>query len=119
MPASGARSWRSAGSEPLPELGKLHDAAAVRERSGMVYRWGADRRSPHFTLDESRLTAVASYVADGTRGTYPDLKIPYHRRWRHFSAGGGDRSSELAARGEAGGLQRARIAVDSPTGRVL
>jgi hypothetical protein len=50
----------------------LHDAAAVRERCGMVYRWVADGRSPHFTLDESRLTAVASYVAGVTRDTYPD-----------------------------------------------
>ena len=76
----------------------LHDAAAVRERCGMVYRWVADGRSPHFTLDESRLTAVAGYVADVTRDAYPDLKIPYHSRWRHFSAGGVDRWGELAAR---------------------
>ena len=55
----------------------------------------ADGRSPHFTLDESRLAAVAGYVADVTREAYPDLKIPYHSRWRHFSAGGVDRWSEL------------------------
>ncbi len=119
MPVSGARSWRSARSGPLPELGKLHDAAAVRERCSMVYRWVADGRSPHFTLDESRLTAVASYVADVTRDAYPDLKIPYHSRWRHFSAGGVDRWSELAARVGAGALERARIAVDLATVSVL
>jgi len=102
MPASGARSWRSARSGPLPELGKLHDAAAVRERCGMVYRWVAEGRSPHFTRD-----------------AYPDLKIPYHSRWRHFSAGGVDRWSELAARIGAGALERARIAVDLATVSVL
>ena len=85
----------------------------------MVYRWVADGRSPHFTLDESRLAAVAGYVADVTREAYPDLKIPYHSRWRHFSAGGIDRWSELAARSDADALERARIAVDLATVSVL
>ena len=57
-------------------LAKLNAAAAVRERCGMVHRWVADGRSPHFTLDESRLAVVAAYVADVTREAYPVLKIP-------------------------------------------
>ena len=55
----------------LAELGTLHDVAAVRERCNMVYRWVADGRSPHFTLDESRLAAVAGYVADITPRPIP------------------------------------------------
>ncbi|HEY6704051.1 MAG TPA: DUF1688 family protein, partial [Xanthobacteraceae bacterium] len=78
----------------------------------MVRRWVADGRSRYFTLDESRLEAVATYVADVTREAYPDLKIPYHSRWRHFSAGGIDRWNELAARIDADATERARIAVD-------
>ena len=74
----------------------------------MVYRWVADGRSRHFTLDESRLPAVAGYVADVTREAYPDLKIPYHSRWRHFSAGGVDRWGELAARIATQTLSNAR-----------
>jgi hypothetical protein len=99
-------------SGPLPDLAKLNDATAVRQRCGMVRRWVADGRSRYFTLDESRLEAVAAYVADVTREAYPDLKIPYHSRWRHFSAGGIDRWNELAARIDAGATERARIAVD-------
>jgi hypothetical protein len=114
-----APSWSSDRDGSLTELGTLHDVAAVRERCNMVYRWVADGRSPHFTLDESRLTAVAGYVADVTREAYPDLKIPYHSRWRHFSAGGVDRWSELAARIDAAALERARIAVDLATVSVL
>ena len=83
-------------SGPAPELARLYDAAAVRERCRLVQRWVADGRSPHFTLDESRLAAVAAYVAEVTRAAYPDLTIPYHSRWRHFSAGGIDRWSALA-----------------------
>jgi hypothetical protein len=99
-------------------LAKLNDAAAVRERCGMVHRWVADGRSPYFALDASRLPAVAAYVADVTREAYPDLKIPYHSRWRHFSAGGIDRWGELAARNEDR-LERARMAADLATVSVL
>jgi hypothetical protein len=100
-------------------LAKLNDAAAVRERCAMVHRWVTDGRSPYFALDESRLGAVAAYVADVTREAYPDLKIPYHSRWRHFSAGGIDRWGELAARSDADRFERARMAADLATVSVL
>ena len=104
---------------PRPELAKLRNAAAVRERCGMVHRWVADGRSPHFLLDESRLDAVATYVADVTREAYPDLRIPYHSRWRHFSIGGVDRWGALAADLHPDPIERARIAVDLATVSVL
>jgi hypothetical protein len=110
---------RSSGSESVLDLAKLRDAAAVRERCHMVYRWVAEGRSPHFTLDEDRLGTVAAYVADVTRDAYPDLKIPYHSRWRHFSAGGIDRWSSLAARIDTDPIARARTAVDLATVSVL
>jgi Protein of unknown function (DUF1688) len=119
--AAGARA-RSRGapqSNSGPDLGKLRTAAAVRERCGTVCRWVADGRSPHFTLEQHRLGAVADYVADVTRAAYPDLSIPYHSRWRHFSAGGIDRWNELAAHLEADPIERARIAVDLATVSVL
>ena len=85
----------------------------------MVHRWVADGRSPHFTLDEGKLAAVAGYVAEVTRAAYPDLNIPYHSRWRHFSAGGIDRWSPLAAASGADRIEQARIAVDLATVSVL
>ena len=118
MPVSG-QVLAPAKSGPLPQLAGLHDVKAVRERCGMVHRYVADGRSPHFTLDESRLAAVAAYVADVTREAYPDLKIPYHSRWRHFSAGGIDRWSALAARLDVDPIERARIAVNLATVSVL
>ena len=93
MPASSRTQAPVSESRPAPELARLRDAAAVRERCAAVHRFVADGRSPHFTLDQSRLAAVAAYVADVTREAYPDLTIPYHSRWRHFSAGGVDRWS--------------------------
>lgn len=114
-----ARSGEVPQSNSVPDLGKLRTATAVRERCGMVCRWVVDERSPHFILDQDRLGAVADYVADVTRAAYPDLSIPYHSRWRHFSAGGIDRWHELAAHLEADAIERARIAVDLATVSVL
>src|SRR5215467_8935555 len=101
------------------ELIELLTSAAIRERCGLVHRWVAEGRSPHFFLDESRLPRVADYVAEVTRAAYPDLKIPYHSRWRHFAAGGVDRWGELAARIDAHAIERGRIAVDLATVSVL
>jgi hypothetical protein len=93
-------------------LMELRDIDAVRERCRMVHDWVAAGRSPNFTLDRDRLEAVAGYVADVTRANYPDLQIPYHSRWRHFSAGGIDRWNELAAAADGDAAERARMAID-------
>jgi Protein of unknown function (DUF1688) len=110
---------QSAGQEPRHPLGRLRELATVRERCSLVRDWVADGRSPYFILDETRLGAVADYVADATREAYPDLAIPYHSRWRHFSAGGVDRWSELVKRIEGGPVERARSAVDLAVVSVL
>ena len=104
---------------PPPEIAGLRSAAAVRERASTVARWVADGHSLYFTLDESRLDAVAAYVAEVTRAAYPDLAIPYHSRWRHFCAGGVDRWKELAESMRVHPLERARMAVDLITVSVL
>jgi len=104
---------------PPPSLARLHGAAAVRERCRMVHRFVADGRSPHFALDESQLATIAAYVAEVTRAAYPDLRIPYHSRWRHFCAGGIDRWGTLAAAIDADRVEQARTAVDLATVSVL
>jgi hypothetical protein len=85
----------------------------------MVRQWVMDGRSRHFTVDESRLGAVADYVAEITRKAYPDLAIPYHSRWRHFCAGGVDRWSELSKLINREPVERARSAVDLAVVSVL
>src|SRR5712691_11123712 len=116
-PAAHAPSLTSRASSP--ELARLYRAAAVRERCRLVHRFVADGRSPHFSLDESKLPAIAAYVAEVTRAAYPDLTIPYHSRWRHFCAGGIDRWERLAQTLAADRTERARIAVDLATVSVL
>jgi len=89
----------------LSEASALHEAvrrlrspATIRERCARISATVARGASAHFTVDRSRLPAVARRVATLTRKRFPDLKIPYHSRWRHFEAGGVDRKAELDAR---------------------
>src|SRR5262245_20940802 len=85
----------------------------------MVRDWVAGGRSSHFALDETRLGAVAAYVADVTRESYPGLNIPDHSRWRHFAAGGVDRWNMLAGRIHEDAVELARVAADLATVSVL
>ena len=69
----------------------LLTAAAVRERAHQLLQAGLDGRLEHFTVDLDRLDACADEVVATIREAYPSLDIPFHARWRHFSAGGHDR----------------------------
>jgi hypothetical protein len=93
------------------ELIALRSAAAVRERCARVYDWVAAGRSRLFTLDETKLDDAAALVAEVTRASCPDLAIPPHSRWRHFSAGGRDRWAALPL-GALDARERARTAID-------
>jgi hypothetical protein len=57
------------------------------------------------------LPPAADLVAEVTRESYPTLDVPFHARWRHFSAWGKDRWAPLAA-GFADSAARARAAFD-------
>ena len=76
----------------------LRSPATIRERCAAIAAAVSAGRSEHFTLDRTALPAVAARVARLTRERYPDLKVPFHSRWRHFEAGGIDRKAELDAR---------------------
>ncbi len=78
-------------------LGRLRDPATIRARCAAITRAVEEGRSGWFRLDRSRLPEVARRVAALTRERFPDLRIPYHSRWRHFEAGGVDRKAELDA----------------------
>ncbi len=78
-------------------LAALRDPATIRARCAAVTRAVEEGRSGWFKIDRSALPAVAHEVATLTRERFPDLKIPYHSRWRHFEAGGVDRKGELDA----------------------
>ena len=75
----------------------LLSAAAVRERAHEMLAAGLGGALQHFTVDLGSLTASAHVVSEMIRVTYPDLKVPFHARWRHFVLGGRDLWAERAA----------------------
>lgn len=79
-------------SDPLEAL---WDPATIRRRCAAITHAVDEGRSGHFRIDRSRLADAALRVATITRERFPDLRIPYHSRWRHFEAGGIDRKAEL------------------------
>lgn len=78
-------------------IAPLRSTVTVRERCGNILRAVEEGRSRHFTLNRAQLDEVARRVEHVTRQNYPELRIPYHSRWRHFEAGGVDRKAELDA----------------------
>ena len=73
----------------------LRSTTAIRERARHLLRRARNGDSAWFSVDDLALAAAAAEVADVTRTRYPDLKIPFHSRWRHFEAGGIDRRTNL------------------------
>jgi hypothetical protein len=92
-----------------PDPDYILTAAAVRERCGLVYAAAVRGETPHFRLHEERLDDAARLVAEMTRRNYPDLRVPFHSRWRHFAAGGIDRAALVAPGADRAETARARI----------
>lgn len=83
---------------PVPEFStarSLLSARAVRARAETLLKAGLDGQLDHFVVDLDRLGPCADAVVETIREAYPDLAIPYHARWRHFSVGGFERWGSL------------------------
>jgi Protein of unknown function (DUF1688) len=76
-------------------ISTLFQTSTTRTRARTLLARARAGQSAHFTVHDDALPSVASLVAQTTRSRYPDLKIPYHSRWRHFEAGGMDRRAWL------------------------
>ena len=96
--------------EEREEAAALLSAVAVRERCGLVFTAAERGETRHFRVAPARLDEAVRRVADITRRRYPGLAVPYHSRWRHFSAGGVDRAALVAA--GAGRAEAARARID-------
>ncbi|MDB5799689.1 MAG: uracil phosphoribosyltransferase [Rhodocyclales bacterium] len=113
MKADAPSAWHT----PVPPdhpAAALLGAQAVRTRCAAVMSWVEQGRSAHFTWHAERLAETARYVTETIRLQYPDLKVPYHSRNRHFEAGGVDRWRKLVRRYELDTdvHERARVAID-------
>jgi hypothetical protein len=105
MPASASSTASSASHHPLAALRR---PGTIRLRCAAIVRAVEDNVSPHFRLDRAHLPALAERVAALIERRFPTLEIPLHSRWRHFNAGGTDRTAELACL--LAGRDRAEVA---------
>ena len=85
-------------SQPAGAAAVLRSTKAIRERAQVLLHRARTGDSAWFSVDDDSLVGAAAEVADLTRARYPDLRIPFHSRWRHFEAGGVDRKAELDGR---------------------
>ena len=106
---------------PADAVAYLRTPVAIRERCNQIFAAGERGELRHFRLDLDRLPGCARYVLAVIRDNYPDLAVPYHARWRHFTVGGIDRWGALAAARLAGAdpLEVARIRFDLAVVSVL
>lgn len=96
----------------------LRSTEAVRARSRLLFDAAKAGTLSHARLNLEKLDAAAEYVARAIRENYPDLRVPYHSRWRHFDAGR-DRWGALRSAIEGDAVERAVAAADLAVVSVL
>ena len=94
-------------------IAELRSTQTIRKHAQGLLARARRGESPWFSVNDGALVTAATLVAELTQARYPDLKIPYHSRWRHFEAGGVDRSRQLdSTLGEVSASEKARARID-------
>jgi hypothetical protein len=73
----------------------LFSTAAIRERCGQVMALAEKNQLEHFILNSAAIEQVVELVREEILRNYPQLDVPVHSRWRHFSVGGVPREGRL------------------------
>jgi hypothetical protein len=88
----------------------LLSAVAVRERAHELLAIALAGGLAEWRVDLDRLAGAADLTADVVRDSYPDLRVPFHARWRHFTDAGRDLWAEAAKPSDP--VERGRVAFD-------
>lgn len=68
---------------------------AVRRRAHHFLDLARKNTLANFTIDENLLPAASAHVIRLLNARFPDRKVPFHARWRHFLVQGVDRADIL------------------------
>jgi hypothetical protein len=68
----------------------LLSASAVRARAHEMLAAALAGEVAEWRVDLARLEVAADLTAQVVREAYPDLSVPFHARWRHFTVAGHD-----------------------------
>jgi hypothetical protein len=90
----------------------LLSTRAIREKAAQVFELTKAGQGS-FTFHPDKMAPTIDFVMQIIRKNYPDMKVPFHSRWRHFTAGGIDRAEQLdSVISSADAMERARIKLD-------
>lgn len=82
-------------------LEEMRSPQTIRARARELLGLGIRGELDHFEVDLTRMEPTGDFVCGVIRDNYRYLtQIPYHSRWRHFSAGGIDRTAAWRKRNE-------------------
>lgn len=87
----------------LEDVQKLRHPRTIRERCQLVLQKALEGGTG-FSVDLDAMSDVVAKVKEVTTRQYPDFKVPFHSRWRHFEAGGHDRVGELRSKFQEMGM---------------
>lgn len=93
----------------------LLTAGAVRARAHELLAIAQADGLTEWRLDLPRLEGAADLTAQVVRENYPDLKVPFHARWRHFTAAGRDLWAEADKPDDPKALARAAFDLVIPS----
>jgi len=97
------------------EAHRLLTAAAVRERAHEMLAIAEADGLAEWRVDLPRMEAAAGLTAETVRANYPDLKVPFHARWRHFVVDGRDLWAEREKPSDPAELGRAAFDLVIPS----
>lgn len=94
-------------------LQTLRAPSTIRERCNELLALAQVDQLTHFRFHEDRLPIAVGYVCDTITNAYPQGRIPFHSRWRHFAPDGTDRwQAVIAQQAPVSVAERARSAFD-------
>ncbi|WP_334162577.1 DUF1688 family protein [Phenylobacterium sp.] len=93
----------------------LLSAAAVRARARELLDLALTDGLAEWRVELARLDAAADLTAETVRANYPDLRVPFHARWRHFTANGRDLWAEAKKPSDPTDLGRAAFDLVIPS----
>lgn len=95
---------------------ELRELSMVRQKCGEVFTLAEANQLRHFNMDLSKLDGAANLVIKCIDDQYPDLKVPYHSRFRHFGA---NRVTKMKASWPCDETEKIRRLIDMVTVSVL
>ncbi|RMX62804.1 hypothetical protein DD238_007675 [Peronospora effusa] len=100
---------------PQDQVDYLRSLPSIRDGCHRVLRLAKEDKVPHFSVVETKIPALADYVIEVIRQSYPtpnEAKVPFHSRWRHFETGNPHRVEKMTSTWDCDQLEKARRLLD-------